>query len=352
MIPGSDGITMDGHILLGNYANACLAEYAARGKRSANEIAAEFCRENAVDYIKANPNRSWLQECRNEAQNLKKIIDETLPREHKIANRDWQIEAPLYSPQFGLSARADAISYSSDRSSAVVVELKSGKWDAFQGDRPKAEHVCQPSFYADVLGFSNGIRRKDGAVMPFLYYAKTIPENPRYGDARKDGRLFLRPNVGGRAVGDLIRYFSSIRNHIMLIEAKARSGELRSVVDSITVESFRNEAWDENGMMWKSYKRPEIESLLSPFQKASELDKRYFYRLLQFVAEESFVSRVGDSGSEIGRGGLSMGWRLGVKKRQESGLRLSELERIVKDGDEDSLGRIVRLTFDVTRNRG
>ena len=350
-IPGSDGITMDGHILLGNYANACLAEYVVQGTKNGDEIAKEFCRKNAVDYIKANPNKSWLQECRNEAQNLKKFVDETLPREHEISDRDWQIEAPLYSPQFGLSARADAISYSSDRSSAVVVELKSGKWDTFQGDRPKAEHVCQPSFYADILGFSCGIRRKDGAVMPFLYYAKTVPEDPRYGICRKDGRLFLRPSVDGRSVGDLIRYFSSIRNRIMLMEAKSRGGDLRSVVDLITVESFRNDAWDENGMMWQSYKRPEIESLLSPFQKASELEKRYFYRLLQFVAEESFVSRVGDSGSEIGRGGLSMGWRLGVKKRQESGLRLSELERIVQDGDEDSLGRIVRLTFDVTRNR-
>lgn len=346
-VAGTDGITLDGHILLGNYANACLAEYAANGDRDATALAKDFCRKNALDYTKANPAKTWFAEGKCEAENISRMLTKVLPDEHNIRDRVWQVEAPLYSPQYGLSARADAISYSADRKSAVVVELKSGKWDSFKGDRPREEHVCQPSFYADILGFSAAMRREN--VMPFLYYGKTIPES-RY-NARKDGKLFLRPSVRNMHPGQLIRHYSSLRNEILLIDAKVRNGELRPVVDNASVDSFRSPACEENGRIWQEYKRPEIESLLAPFQKASDIEKRYFYRTLQFIAEESFVARVGDSGSEIGRGGISMGWRLGVRDRQETGLRLSELERLPQEGDVDSLNRIVRLSFDTTRNQ-
>ena len=343
-IPGQDGITMNGHILLGNYANACLAEYAARGTNDAMTIARRFCRSNGVDYIRATPNRQWNQECQYESNNIKNLFDNVLPNDHKIRDCDWQIEAPLFSPQFGLSAKADAISYGNKGDSAVVIELKSGKWNNFQGDNPKGEHVCQPSFYSNILGFSRGIRRDN--VLPFLYYAKTIPEN-QYSQ-RQEGKLFLRPSIGNMAIGGLIRYFSSIRNRIMLLDEKARNGKLREVIENTTIDSFRDAGW--NDRFWERKKR-EIENIINPIRQASELEKLYFYRMLQFVAEESFIARVGDSGSEIGRGGHSMGWRMDVKKRQESGLRLSELERIPQDGDEDALGRIVHLTFNITHNR-
>ena len=105
-VPGSDGITMDGHILLGNYANACLAEYAARGTRDARALAVEFFRRYAVDITKADPVKVWLTECQHEAANIARMLGTVLPGEHQIVGRDWQIEAPFYSPQYGLSASA------------------------------------------------------------------------------------------------------------------------------------------------------------------------------------------------------------------------------------------------------
>ncbi len=346
-VPGNDGINMGGHILLGNFANACLAERCAGGNRTERNLVIDFCRGNAVDFTDANVASEWFRQCEHEESNITHVLNETLPHEHGIQNRDWQIEAPLYSPQYGLSARADALSYAADHASAVVFELKSGKWESFRGDRPKEEHVCQPSFYGDILGFSAGLTRE--SVLPFLYYGKTI-DGTQYSPER-NGQLFLRPGVRNLSVGQLVRHFTSVRNAIMIIDRMARLGKLRNVVDGLLVEKFRNPDWDLHGTMWLNYKKPDIESLLAPFLHATELEKRYFYRMLQFVAEESFVARIGDTGAEIGRGSISMSWRLPVKKRQETGMRLSDLARKPHPDDEDSLHRIVRLTFDTTRNR-
>lgn len=346
-IPGNDGINMGGHLLLGNFANACLAERCAGGIKTERDLVIEFCRENAVEFTDANVGNGWFQQCVREENNISHVLNDTLPNEHGIRNRNWQIEAPLYSPQYGLSARADALSYAPDRTSAVVFELKSGKWDSFKGERPKEEHVCQPSFYGDILGFSAGLTRE--SVLPFLYYGKTIEAN-RFSP-EKNGQLFLRPNTRNLSVGQQIRHFTSIRNAILAVDRLARSGELRSVIDSLRATDFRNPEWQLEGTMWLNYKKPELEALLAPFQDASELEKSYFYRMLQFAAEESFVARIGDAGAEIGRGGISMLWRLPVKKRQETGMRLSDLVRKPQSDDEDDLDRVVRLTFDTTRNR-
>ena len=346
-VAGNDGINMQSHILLGNFANECLAEHCAGGGRVNQELITSFFTDNAVDLTDANPNHIWMVECGRENANILHVLNDTLPAEHNIRGRNWQIEAPLYSPQYGLSARADALSYAPDRTSAVVIELKSGKWETFRGDKPKEEHVCQPSFYADILGFIAGLRRE--AVLPFLYYAKTIPATQ--WNLEMNGRLFLRPSVNGRAAGSLIRHYSKIRNAIIAIDRLARSGNLRAVVDGLAEDDFRNPSWDINGRMWLEYKRPELAALLSPFHDVSGDEKSYFYRMLQFVAEESFVSRVGDSDAEIGRGGESMLWRLPMMKRQAAGMRLSELVRQNQNDDNDAIGRIVRLTFDTRCNR-
>lgn len=330
--------------LRGDFANACLAERAASGARGFRDLMRGYFRDSAVDLTRADPAGQWLNECRQAETNISHLFNVTLPVEHGIDGRAWQIEAPLYSPQYGLSARADAIAYSDEGKSAVL-ELKSGKWDVFH-DAPSPEHICQPAFYADILGFSAGIHRESG-ILPLLYYSRTV--DAQYGRPRRDGRPFVRPCIGGLSPRGTIRHFTNVRNRVMQVDGLARSGRLREVIDGLSVDDFRGAGWGDD--FWSRYKRPEVVALLVPLQRASDLEKRYFYRMLQFVAEESFIARVGDSGADIGRGGISMGWRLEVRKRQESGLRLSELERLPQEGDEDSLGRIVRLTFDTKHNR-
>ena len=127
------------------------------------------------------------------------------------------------------------------------------------------------------------------SVQPILYYAKTIPANSFSGE--RNGCLFLEPRLRDLSPARMTHHFTSIRNAILAIDRLARSGKLRHVIDGLSAESFRNPNWNAN--LWFNYKKPELEALLAPFQDASELEKRYFYRMLQFAAEESFVARIG-----------------------------------------------------------
>jgi DNA replication ATP-dependent helicase Dna2 len=340
-VPGNGPLTMGQYLLRGNFANACLEDYSAGDDRDARNRMCRFFTSDPIG-ITVGMNEAvdeWLSGCYEQDANLNRFIRETIPQEHHVLPGAWQIEAPLYSPVYGLSARADAISYGADRTSATVLELKSGKWENYKGDRPKVEHAVQPIFYGDLLYFSKGIPRN--AVNTLLCYSTTIPED-RW-NPRKDGKLFTRAELehimpGGR-IGQAIRCFSRVRNGIVATGALVRSGGFRAVVDALKPEDFRPQGMRDG--FWQDFKRPEIEGLLSPLQTADELAKRYFYRQLAFVAEEEYLARLGERGADIGRGGSASYWRLSVDERRRAGLRLSELT-VLRD-DRDELERVVRV---------
>lgn len=344
--PGRDPMTMDQYQLRGDFANACLAEYCAGGVSDSRSRMKDFFKANPMQLTAADPGREWTLDCFAQDANLRRFVTETIPREHQVPVGRWQIEAPLYSPVYGLSARADAIAYSPDGKSATVLELKSGKWDTFRGDKPQIEHAVQPIFYGDLLYFSLGMRRE--AVNQLLCYSKTIPAD-NWND-EKQGRLFTRAELErvmpGGTIGRAMRSFAAVRNRIVALGGKVRSGEFRRLVESSRVEEFRPEGM--NDRFWAGYKQPEVAGLLSPLQDADELTKRYFFRHLSFIAEEEYLARLGERGSDVGRGGSSTLWRTSVADRQKAGLRLSELKVISKDLD--VLGRVTRIEFDTSRH--
>lgn len=343
--PGKDSMTMDQYQLRGDFANACLAEHSAGGQSDLFSRMRDFFKANPMQLTAADPGSEWMQDCNVQDENLKRFVTDTIPREHQVPVGQWQIEAPLYSPVYGLSARADAIAYSSDGKSATVLELKSGKWD-FYGDKPQIEHSVQPIFYGDLLYFSLGIRRE--AVNQLLCYSKTIRADN--GNQEKRGRLFTRAELErvmpGGTIGRAMRRFAAVRNRIVSLGGKVRSGEFRRLVESIRAEEFRPKGMSDR--FWAEYKQPEVEGLLFPLQQADELTRRYFYRHLSFIAEEEYLARLGERGSDVGRGGSSTLWRTSVANRQKAGLRLSELTVISKDLD--SLGRVTRIEFDTSRH--
>ena len=342
----SDPLTMEQYQLRGEFVNSSLADYCMGAVKEARVRMKEFFKDNPAELTAAAPGREWLQDCFAQDQNLKRFLGETVPREHGVPVGSWQVEAPLYSPVYGLSARADAISYASDGKSATVLELKSGKWDSFRGDRPKVEHAVQPIFYGDLLYFSRGMQRN--AVNQLLCYSKTIPAS-RY-DVEKQGRLFTRPElervVTGGTIGRAMRSFADVRNRIVAMGEKVRSGEFRSIVESCRVTDFRTPAMGDT--LWQGYKLPELSDLLLPLQSADELSKRYFYRQLSFIAEEEYLARLGERGADVGRGGSSALWRTKVAERQKAGLRLSELT--VVGTAKDEMGRIAEIEFDMSRH--
>lgn len=340
---------MEQYTIRGNFSNDCLAAYCAEDNRDVNARMAEFFQRNSLHLTAANLQEEWKKECCAQDKNLKRFIGETIPREHHVQPGEWQIEAPLYSPVYGLSARADAIAYRKD--DATVLELKSGKWNNFKGDHPQKEHIVQPLFYGDLLYSSRGIRRDH--VNQLLCYAKTLPADS--WNKQKDGKLFTQAELAvlapGHTASHAVKHFSKVRNGIVSIGSRIRKGEFRKIVESLNADDFRTTEMSD--AFWTKYKRPDIEKLLAVFQDADELSKRYVYRMMSFVAEEDFLARLGERGADMGRGGSSSGWRLSVADRQKAGLRLSGL--VVVRKEEDVWGRVAELELDTSRcveNRG
>ena len=340
---------MEQYTIRGNFSNDCLAAFCAEDNRDVNVRMVEFFQRNSLHLTAANLQEEWMKECCAQDKNLKRFIGETIPREHHVQPEEWQIEAPLYSPVYGLSARADAIAYGKD--GATVLELKSGKWDNFKGDHPQKEHIVQPLFYGDLLYFSRGIRRDH--VNQLLCYAKTLPADS--WNKQKDGKLFTRAElavlVPGHTASHAVKHFSKVRNGIVSIGSRIRKGEFRKIVESLNADDFRTKEMSD--AFWNKYKRPDIEKLLAVFQNADELSKRYVYRMMSFVAEEDFLARLGERGADIGRGGSSSGWRLSAADRQKAGSRLSGL--IVISKEEDAWGRVTKIeldTFKCPKNKG
>lgn len=344
---GRGAMTMAQFQLRGDFANTCLAEHSMGGLSDSRLRMKDFFKSNPMQLMVASPGREWSLDCFEQDANLKRFMTDVIPREHQVPVGRWQIEAPLYSPVYGLSARADAIAYSDDGKSATVLELKSGKWNTFQGDKPQVEHAVQPIFYGDLLYFSLGMRRE--SVNQLLCYSKTIPAD-NWSDAEKCGRLFTRAELErvmpGGTIGRAMRCFAAVRNKIVALGEKVRSGEFRQTIEACNAEDFRPNGM--NDKLWDGYKKPEIEGLLAPLKNADELTKRYFYRQLSFIAEEEYLARLGERGAEIGRGGSSTLWRTSVSDRQRAGLRLSDLTVISKVTD--SLGRVTKIELDTSRH--
>lgn len=343
--PGKSELTLLQHVLRGEFANRCLADYCAGSPLDHRARIRQFFQTNSAQLTAADPPPAWFQECEAQDANLRRVIGKTLPREHHVQPGQWQLEAPLYSPVYGLSARADALVYAPDHRSATVLELKSGKWNTFKGDHPRLEHAVQPLFYGDLLYFSLGLGR--AAVQQLLFYSRTQPAD-RWNDEKR-GRLFTRAEIErsmpGGTISRAIRHCSRVRNAIIAMGAKIRSGEFRQVIESCTPEDFRTPAMSDN--YWCQLE-PDLSALLRPLQTADELSKRYFYRQLSSLAEEEYLARLGEKGADVGRSGSSALWRTTASVRQQTGLRLSGLQ--VLGTQKDELGRISEIALDTSRH--
>ena len=324
-VSGKSPLTLLDYILLGNFSNECLAGYAAGDPREPLQRIRSFTAENILDMASTDSSREWVDACITSDRNIKEVIEKVLPRDYAVHPGEWQIEGPIISPFYGLSARADAICRDLELKKATVFELKSGKWDSYRNS-PRGEHLCQPNFYTDLLFLVNGIRRR--SVNSLLYYSKDLP-------ASRSGKLFAQEG-GQRAIQSALM----LRNQIVWTLKSMQRGNFRRFISRLTPEDFRADSSGEK--LWSEYKRPEIEALLKPLQSSPPLALDYFYRQLKFLADEGFAPFSGES--REGRNRLPL-WLQPRSARACDGIELQELACI--GCGRDGLGRLVSLTLDL-----
>ena len=336
--------------LRGDFANLSLAEHSAGGDADTNHLLKGFFGQKNLDLTALNPKRDWAMECKTADRNISDLLANKLQKEpYSISPDSWQLEAPFYSPVYGISARMDAVSYQGRDHMATVFELKSGKWDDYR-NAPQLQHLCQPIFYSDLLHFTLGIQAN--LVRSLLYYssdqkprtakrgqgpdqAQTAPEGIMHG------RLF-RVQKGRK---DASKYVD-LRNRVLGLQNKIRDGGFRPLVKNLKEEDF---CQGETEGYWTKYKRPEFTKLLAPYHQASPLVLDYFYRQLKFLADEEFAGRLGSNEqSPDAHFHASSLWRLPLSERKEKGIGLSKL--LLSDKQVDELHRVTSLTFETNHD--
>ena len=71
------------------------------------------------------------------------------------------------------------------------------------------------------------------------------------------------------------------------------------------------------GILWNIYVRPELERLLLPIHQASPLERAYFLRFMQFLAQERLLSKVGSKTKEDA--GFASKWLSSLEEKRAAG---------------------------------
>lgn len=335
-------------LLRGDFANLALADACAGSGESTNARLKTFFTQNPLELTVAAPDKKWGNDCIQQDRNIQRFITQTIPDTYGVQPSQWHLEAPLYSPDYGLAAQVDALACDPKTKTATILELKSGKWDAYQGNQPKREHAVQPILYANLLELAQGIPPQ--AINQALCYSQGIRDSYT---CEPDGILFGKEAIskvweapGRTAESRLVE----CRNDIVSLIESIRTGTFRALVGKATIEDFRREvSGDERRQelykaYWKKHHWNDIEKLLAAFHQADPITRLYLYRWLQFlVAEMVYSSR----GGLHGAGGAA--WLRPPQERARAGLRLANL-RIKGMPEKDGLGRLLSFEFDTTQS--
>ena len=96
-------------------------------------------------------------------------------------------------------------------------------------------------------------------------------------------------------------------------------------------------------MLWERYQKKQIEDLLSPIRKASDLERSYYYRFMTFLEAEHLLAKFGNKTKE--NSGFAAKWHESLEDKLQSGNIYDNL--MLESPGEGFSGKVERvvLTF-------
>ena len=269
-------------IHLGNLCGQYLDDVVHNRHRPFNESFMDFFRKNAVSLVacddmhNADSVNKLYEEARNQQKNVEQLIGRNLPATVEgLDMSEVVLEPTFFSDVLGLQGRFDFL-YDAD-GKTIIIEQKSGKcaWGGYGSTAvlPQEKHVVQL----------------------LLYRALYVYEfNKHAADLRHVMLLYSKYPDGLVAIGqdpDLMLRAIKMRNMLAWCEMRyAEKGFDR--LAELTPECLNEKSRFDR--LWNNYIYPELYALLSPIQKASELERAYFLRFMQFVAKEHLLAKLGN----------------------------------------------------------
>ena len=319
-------------ILLGNLAGQLLDEEinTLTTQQSYQESAKKFFKKSAFNLIATKVSPDFHNEAKRQQLNINNAFKE-LPSAVKEYDRNKVILEPSFFSQIlGMQGRMDLI----QEDYKFIIEQKSGK-SAFpaparpdEEPKPQEQHYVQMLLYMALLKYNYGISFEDSSS--FLLYSKYPKSLCRVATA---------PELIFKAI--------QIRNAIASTDEECSKGGFK-ILNEIDVQEFHVN--NINQSYWDNYICPQLEQVLAPIHNASTLEKKYFYRMLTFVANEHLISKVGSNQKEDNS--MSSIWLSTLEEKRESGNIFTDLQLISPTKDHKGSVSDIILRFEQREDNG
>ena len=291
-------------IVLGNLAGQFLDEevnYRPDENTFVKSIC-EFYSRNPLSLITSDvaaDAKDFFDKARQQKINIHRAIRSALP--HSVGRfkpEEVILEPSFISEMLGLQGRMDFLQLDKK----VVIEQKSGKcgFPQHHPDIPvgKLQHYVQVLLYMLVLRYNYSEEyKKNKGLQAFLLYSR-YPESLL--------ALDFAPSLIHEAI--------KVRNLMTAAEYRHASegfGELDTMVAGDLLEN------QSKAKFFHAYIEPSINGILSPIQKASKLERAYFYRFMKFVAEEHILSKIGNRTKA--NSGFASAWNDSLDEKLQAG---------------------------------
>lgn len=267
-------------ILLGNFASQLLDEeiHGMHGKPYRDSVM-DFFRHNTLSLLATDISDSFHEQARNQQDNIHYVFSHQFAKESAEAI----LEPSFVSEIYGLQGRMDYL----QADYSVLIEQKSGQcgWPQQHPDKPveQAKHAMQMALYSAVVKHLNN---ENNPPITCLLYSKY--------------RQALLPLSKSDT---LLHEAIKIRNHIANAEYEY-ANEGYGILETLTADDLNIRS--TTTPLWARYQRPQIEQVLTPIHDTSEMERAYYYRMMQFVSREHLYSKIGNTA--IGEHGYASKW--------------------------------------------
>lgn len=317
-------------ITLGNLAGQLLDEAIQQNQTPLpySESVRKFFKEHAIGMLTTPIGKEFHEEAQRQKANIARAVHQTLPEAlSDFDAKEGIVEPTFFSEMLGLQGRMDYLTMDFK----VLIEQKSGKgtfpYDHYVRPSHTPEHYVQMLLYMLLIryNFRNIYEKNQRQLHAFLLYSKY--EESLLG-------LGFSPELIFKAL--------QIRNELAHAEISYAQPDGFRFLESLTAESFNEK--QVNNALWHNYQRPQIQSVLSPIQEASPLERAYFLRFLTFVANEHLLSKLGNQTKE--NSGFAATWHDSLDDKREGGNIYDRLTILSLEKNEQNDIHTVVFAFD------
>ncbi len=313
-------------IMLGNVANLIFDEVIyARDPENITplrDILSRSFREDPFGYSthqdfagKAN-DATFYQQVKTQYDNIIRIVKEDFTGEnYHIDNRKAILEPSFICEKLGIQGRMDYL----EKDLQHLIELKSGR-AVENGNiiKAKESNLMQLILYLGIMEYSLG--KDHSTVKPFLLYSrypKLCYENPSW---------------------NILKQIINLRNLIVANDFKMSTSEAYSerILTQITPEILNIRGL--NRRFWEHYLKPPIEAFRNTIDKATPLERKWFYAWNTFITRENYLAKLQISHTDEDRD--TSCW-LDFNAKKEGGNMLWDLTLIDNASDKEDHPHIV-----------